>query len=61
VALLKIVDIPGNGAQFLRQLYEKNVVLTAHEKKAIVEYFKTCIYYAQMYEEFKSEEEAVKG
>lgn len=64
VALLKIVDgldVPGNGAQFLRQLYEKKAVLTVPEKKAIVEYFKTCIYYAQMYEEFKSEEEAVKG
>jgi hypothetical protein len=59
VALLKIVDgleVPGNGSQFLRQLYDKKSILTDKEKKAIVEYFKTCIYYAQMYEEFKDEE-----
>jgi len=60
-ALLKIVEgleVPSNGAQFLHQLYEKKDLLTAKEKSAIIEYFKACIYYAQMYQELMLEERA---
>jgi len=58
-ATLKVVDaldIPSGGAKFLQVLYEKKNLLNAGEKKAVLEYFKTCIYYAQIYEELKGEE-----
>lgn len=58
-ATLRIVDgmsIPGNGAQFLRVLYDKKELLTKPEKSAVLEYFKTLIYYSQMYEELKADE-----
>ena len=58
-ALLSIIDglnIPGKSAHFLRSVYEKKDLLSPKERVAIVEYFKTCCYYGQIYEEFKADE-----
>jgi len=58
-ALLSIIDglnIPGSAATFLRSVYEKKDLLSTKERAAIVEYFKTCCYYGQIYEEFKADE-----
>lgn len=56
-ALLNIVeglDIPNNGAQFLKDMYDKKDLLTDKEKKGIIEYIQACVYYAQMYQELLS-------
>jgi hypothetical protein len=61
-ALLSIIDglnIPGSAANFLRSVYEKKDLLSPKERAAIVEYFKTCCYYGQIYEEFKADERKV--
>ena len=55
-AVLKIIDsmkemIPGGDVSILRDLYEKKGVLYPPERKALEEYFKTCCYYAEIYEE----------
>jgi hypothetical protein len=58
-ALLSIIDglnIPGSASSFLRSLYEKKDLLSPKERAAIVEYFKTCCYYGEVYEEFKADE-----
>lgn len=63
-ALLSIIDglnVPGSAATFLRGVYEKKDLLTVKERAAIVEYFKTCCYYGQIYEEFKADEKKGRG
>ena len=62
-ALLSIIDglnIPGSSANFLRSVYEKKDLLSAKERAAIVEYFKTCCYYGQIYEDFKADEKKAR-
>lgn len=50
------LDVPGNGAQFLKALYDKKELLSEKEKLAIIDFFKNFIEYARIYEELRKEE-----
>lgn len=54
-SVIEGLDIPHNGSDFLKSLYDKKNLLSDKEKKVILNYFQACAYYGKMYQSLVEE------